>query len=294
MAKLLSPQTFADARSYIFTHGSQFTCQRFLHAFEAPNSNGVLSVLAAYQNPDGGFGHNLEGDFALPASSPMATSVAFQVLTELGHRHRAARPGWDCLFGGKLPGGASRVVERPTRSERLCACKLVAFPPELGGTVIDFAWGNPSAELTGYLARYRRLVPAELLDPLLAYTLEYFQNFSGAMDMHQLFCFLRFAEQLPSAEAQALQTKLAELVQQEVCTDPDAWSGYCAQPLDFVSCPASFLYPFLASAVEANLDYQVDILTPHGVSPVPWNWEDYPAEWQAHQPEIAAAAPCIR
>ncbi len=285
----LSPQTFADARSYIFTHGSQLTCQRFLHAFAAPNPSGVLSALAAYQNPDGGFGHNLEGDFALPASSPMATSVAFQVLTDLGateseplvqggiaylvESYRAERPGW---------------MSVPPAVNDYAHASWWHFRPELGCTVIDFAWGNPSAELTGYLARYRRLVPAGLLDPLLAHTLDYFQNFSGAMDMHQLYCFLRFAGQLPSQEAQALQPKLTELVKGEVCTDPAAWSGYCAQPLDFVSSPASFLYPHLVSAVEANLDYRIDAITPHGVSPVPWNWEDYPAEWQAHQPEIAA------
>ena len=84
-----------------------------------------------------------------------------------------------------------------------------------------------------------------------------------------------------------MQPKLADLVMQAVCTDPAEWSGYCAQPLDFVSSPQSFLYPALAESVELNLDWRIDALTPDGSAPVPWNWEDYPAEWQATRPEIA-------
>jgi hypothetical protein len=37
-----------------------------------------------HENPDGGFGHALEPDLRTPASSALATSVAFQVLAEVG------------------------------------------------------------------------------------------------------------------------------------------------------------------------------------------------------------------
>jgi len=43
----------------------------------------------------------------------------------------------------------------------------------------------------------------------------------------------------------------------------------------------------LAEAVQANLDFRIDALTPSGVATVPWNWENYPAEWEAVWPEIA-------
>ena len=72
-----------------------------------------------------------------------------------------------------------------------------------------------------------------------------------------------------------------------MCSDPAAWSGYCAQPLDFVSSPQSFLYPMLSEVVQLNLDYRIEALTPDGIAPVPWSWEGYPAEWDAQRPEIA-------
>jgi hypothetical protein len=92
---------------------------------------------------------------------------------------------------------------------------------------------------------------------------------------------------LPEAETLVLQPKLADLVLQEVCTDPAAWSDYCAQPLDFVNSPHSFLYPMLVEAVQANLDWRIDALTPDGVASVAWSWENYPAAWEEQCLEIA-------
>ncbi len=286
--KTLNPQTFDSSRNFIVTHGSELLRQRWQDAFESPNPAGVIRALAAYQNPDGGFGHNLEGDFTLPDSSPVATSIAFQILT--GLEATADEP--------LVQGGIAYLLKcyLPERPGWLSVPPQVNvyphaswwhFNPEQGGTVIDFAWGNPSAELVGYLVRYRELVPSEMLDGLLDHTLNYFAEFSGPMDMHQLFCFLRLAEQLPPVVVLAMQPKLVDLVRQAVCTDPAEWSGYCAQPLDFVSSPGSFLYPMLEQDVQANLDWKIETLAIDGIAPVPWNWENYPAEWQANRPEIA-------
>jgi hypothetical protein len=286
--KTLDPQTFLKTRNFIFAHGSELLRQRWVHAFESADPAGVVQALSAYQNPDGGFGHNLEGDFRLPDSSPMATSVAFQILTSLGATtdEPLVRGGIAYLLKTYLPDRPGWLTVPPQVNDYPHA-GWWHYDPEQGGTVIDFAWGNPSAELVGYLARYSSLVPPERLDPLLAHTLEYFREFSGPMDMHQLFCFLCLSAQLPPSQALAMQPKLADLVRQAVCTDPVEWSGYCAQPLDFVSSPQSFLYPALAEAVELNLDWRIEALAPNGIAPVPWNWEDYPAEWQATRPEIA-------
>ena len=45
---------------------------------------GVLTALAAYQNPDGGFGHRLEPDITAPESNPFATSLALTVMLATG------------------------------------------------------------------------------------------------------------------------------------------------------------------------------------------------------------------
>jgi len=240
MLKTLSSQTFTNARSYIFSHCSDLTRRRWLNAFEGQDRSGVLLALAAYQNTDGGFDHNLEGDFLLPASSAMATSVAFQILSalEATSDEPLVRGGIAYLLETYLPERPGWLAVPPEVNDFPHA-EWWHYRPELGGTVIDRAWGNPSAELVGYLMRYRELVPTELLDPLYTHTLDYFQRFSGPMDMHELYCFLRFAEQAPAAEALALQPKLAELVLQEVCTDPTAWSRLKLAMLRVPTCSMS-------------------------------------------------------
>ena len=57
----------------------------FEYYFFNGSSDDVLEELKKYQNEDGGFGHGLEPDFLLPLSSPMATTIAFQILNSLDY-----------------------------------------------------------------------------------------------------------------------------------------------------------------------------------------------------------------
>jgi len=51
--------------------------------FENGSPLDVINELKAFQNFDGGFGHGIEPDFHLPSSTPMATTVALQILETL-------------------------------------------------------------------------------------------------------------------------------------------------------------------------------------------------------------------
>lgn len=65
------------------THGRLLERLRFAHLFRAGPSARVLSALAPYQNPDGGFGQSLEPDFRGPVSQPLCTDLALRILDEL-------------------------------------------------------------------------------------------------------------------------------------------------------------------------------------------------------------------
>ena len=283
----LATKFLNSTRAYLFSECSTLLQQRWIHAFETPNYAGVVKALSAYQNPDGGFGNNLEGDFMLPDSSPLATSIGLQILTNLGagsseplvqraiayllKNYQPERPGWFTV--------PPDVNDYPHAS-------WWHYHSETGDTVIDRNWGNPTAELTGYLMQYRALAPSDVLDPILAYTLNYLHDFKGPMEMHELYCFLSFAVRLPASEFTTIQPRLIELVRQAVALNPADWIGYSAQPLDFVKSPDSFLYPSLVDAVQTNLDYLIATISSQGVYTVPWSWQDYPAEWESVLPEI--------
>lgn len=57
---------------------------RWRFHFEGGSQQAVLDELAAFQNPDGGFGNGLEADCWNPDSSPMQTWAATEILKEVG------------------------------------------------------------------------------------------------------------------------------------------------------------------------------------------------------------------
>jgi hypothetical protein len=95
---------------------------RFAHLFLGGDRAPVLAALAAYQNPDGGFGNALEPDLRGPASQPETAEVAFWVLDEVGamdHPMVAAACDW-LVSASTSEGGLPFVLPRPssTRGRR--------------------------------------------------------------------------------------------------------------------------------------------------------------------------------
>jgi hypothetical protein len=286
--KLLPKNRLADSKRYITTHCNELIQALYLHFIVKEDRAGVMAALSAYQNNDGGFGHNLEGDFELPDSSPMATSIAFQMLSAVGASEREP-----------LVRNGIRYLVNSFQSDRN---GWICVPPEVNdyphadwwrfieseeGTVIDRTWGNPTAELAGYLLRYKKLAPGGFVEPLYERTLRYLKDHPGNMEMHELYCFLRLAEAMPPADFQSVKTKLTHLVLEAVATDANAWRGYSAQPLDFVQKPDSFLYEPLKREVEMNLDFWIDTLQPDGIWFPAWTWEKYPQAWEKARIQIS-------
>lgn len=284
--KTLAVKHLTRLRAYLWQNCSPLLRAQFGHAFENADTQAIFAALAHYQNDDGGFGHNLEGDFELPDSSPLATSVAFQILTRYN-----APPDSPLVVGGIQYLVKSFLPERPgwiTVPKEVNLYPHAAwwhYQQDLGGSSIDHTWGNPSAELTGYLIRYPELSPAPIRENLLQRALERLLA-SDEMEMHELFCYLRLAENLPQDEQAAIQPKLSQLVLSAVETNPEKWLGYAALPLDFVKSSDSFLYPALQESVSANLDFWIEQLEKEGIFTPPWNWEGYDEAWQAARIEI--------
>jgi hypothetical protein len=78
------PPDLAAAEAFVLSTGRLIDRHRFAVLFHAAEPNRVVSALAAYQNPDGGFGHALEPDLRGPESEPMPTWAALAILDEIG------------------------------------------------------------------------------------------------------------------------------------------------------------------------------------------------------------------
>lgn len=286
--KRISKAAVQRARGYVAMNASSLALALFDFRLGPMGPEQVLSALSHYQNQDGGFGNGLEPDFLLPDSSPMATSIAFQIFHELdvGVENGMVRRATDYLLRSYDDAiGKWRTV--PPTVNRHPHAPWWHFNEEGNGTALDAHWGNPTAEIIGYLHKYAPLARGPLVEGLYNIALRKLLEFEGEMEFHELLCFQRFSEQLHTAVRPMAQRKLAELVEQVVSLDRGSWEAYSPQPLDFVKLPESFLTERYQAAINANLDFWIDSLHADGVWFPNWSWGQYEAAWQSARKTIA-------
>lgn len=108
-------------------------------------ANDVLAELVRFQNEDGGFGRGLEPDFRLGASSALATTVAFQVLRELGATSEDATVGSGIAYflscfdteKRKWPSTPKELNDEPH-------APWWRHDGDLGNAIDRSGWGNPA------------------------------------------------------------------------------------------------------------------------------------------------------
>ena len=81
--KKLSLGDYHNLRRLVFRNATPLIFTQWRCAYEGGNPEDVLSVLACYQNEDGGFGHALEANCWNPNSSPYMTSFAISIIEGL-------------------------------------------------------------------------------------------------------------------------------------------------------------------------------------------------------------------
>ena len=282
------------ARRFIEAECEPLYTALFDFHFGSGSPEAVIGALSAYQNSDGGFGHGLEPDFLLPTSSPMATSIAFQLFAELGVDGRAAPEIAAAI-------GYLEAHFDPARSGWYAVGPEVNRSPHApwwhwdeaeGQTVIDRHWGNPSAELIAHLWRFQTpLQPPQAshkfsstyVRTLIRNAADRLAAMSEFPSPHEIYCYLRLYHNIRSSlpdTAAHMQPQLAAAIRSLMSTEPDQWSGYVPRPLDFIDTPASPLFEVVQPYVELQCRYLLDTLR-EGVWRPHWSWGTaYPEAWQ--------------
>lgn len=272
--KKLSAASYQKASEFIRAQARPIERALFAHEFEGAPAAPVLEALAAYRNPDGGFGHALEPDLRMAASSALATSTALDVLRELGASDT------EPLVRGAL----AWVVERfdpEVPGWRYVPADVDEFPHapwwswELhrrGGPWDHLV--NPGARFLSHLSHWRHLAPRPLVESLARAFEEHVMaltNDVGGDSLH-------YAAQV---ENDATRAKLRELAVATVIRDPAAWTSYCAKPLKLAPLPDSPLAECLTSETAENLDWEIGRQEADGSWQPNWDWQgQYPDAWE--------------
>ena len=282
MSRLLTTDAFRQASNFTKLLARPLERALFEHEFENGPRQTVEDALAEFQNADGGFGHGIEPDFWMANSSPLATTVALQHIT-----------GLSLPPEHPLVSGAIRYLIDSYDSERVGWPKVSwevedaphapwwNYNPKLDRPFDQADWGNPSAEIVGYLHQYRSIVPEPFLQEVTALAVSNLAGLPDPLESHVMLCYLRLQERLIRDGKDEVSEKLLAAAPAVVTTDPASWRSYHAAPTWFASHPDALLTASLRPAVEAYLDHLIETQASDGSWRPFWNWgEQFPHAWE--------------
>jgi hypothetical protein len=274
----LSKNQFEQAKTFLKSKARKLERALFEFEFENGNKENVLKQLKPYQNEDGGFGKGLEPDFRCKESSALATAIGLHYLSRVGVDETE-----------EMVKKAVNYLLNTFNKEKMrwqIVPKEVETAPRASwwNYSENWEWGNPSAEIIGLLHHYKGLVPAEFLDDVTKYAVNYVNNLNK-YEHHELLCFLNLSEKLPDKEYNLISNKLREMVKACVTDDPEKWDSYCLLPIQVVNSPSSEYYDLFADIIPINLNYLVTKQTKDGYWEPTWSWGQFEEEWETAKEE---------
>ena len=202
----------------------------------------MLGELSKFQKDDGGFGHAMEPDVRMTNSSPLCSSVAFQVLRELevsddreivhsaiGYFANSYQPkigGWDPTGPDVDDYDRAAWCDYSPIEGRLTPLKVV----------------NPGAEICGYLKLFGADSDSDIaVDTIVEDLLDLFFNLPEEIELHALMCFIRMGGMMSVDVAERMLPKLARAAHLTVSENEEDWRGYGGRPLCIAAAPSSLL-----------------------------------------------------
>jgi hypothetical protein len=234
------------ARQFLAAHARILDRRRFERLFAQGPAEPVRDAVAAYRNPDGGFGHGLEPDGRSPGSQPAAVELALRTLHDAGAWDEGLAAGACDWLGRNAPdeGGAGFVdpsVEgwphapwwqpQPGNPASLITTGPIAGVLHAHG--VEHPWLGPATDLM-----WRRIdAPADTLGP------------------YEVRGIVRFLDHAPDRErARTAVERLRSALRDVVTFDPGA-SGEAHRPLDLSPHPGTVTRALFDDAeIAADLD----------------------------------------
>lgn len=270
------------AKEFIRKNARPVELAEFQCRFENGSGAALAQAMAAYQNPDGGFGHALEPDNWNPGSSPITTNDAIGRLFEAGALDKA----------GAITEGIVRYLSGGDGFERKKQRWLFAIDGnqdhphaiwwEKEGDGIS-GW-NPTVSLAAFLVctgtpgPWRGLVKEAFLE------LE--QTEEKAAD--GLKCYILAWELLKShgvegvIEFDRARTAIQAALSRGICRDPGKYGmEYVPAPSWFFQSNLSFLYEEARPLIRAELAALERLQMEDGGFDICWQWHTpYPDEFE--------------
>jgi hypothetical protein len=150
----------------------------------------------------------------------------------------------------------------------------------------DDHWGNPSAEIVGYLNQFPAIAgSSELAARLNAYASHYLLQVSDRKEMHEMLCYIRWANTLTQSSYEEISGKLNEFIENCVVGNPEDRTGYGCAPLTLVDSPDSRYFGKYESVIPGDLDALIEAQGEDGAWWPNWAWGRFETEWETAKAE---------
>lgn len=275
--KILSSSQFKQAYEFIEQYARPLDREYFAYHYGIGNKEYVLQELEAFRNEDGGFGNNLEPDFRLQGSSPLATTIAFQYLYQLNvsPQHPFVVDGKNYFLETFLSDGKGwQAVPKSVNDVPHAPWWHV---PEK----IDNYSANPDAEIVGYFVHYNVQHPlaTEAMDRVMTHL-----RHMNKYEIHEVQCYLRLAK-LAGGEVQKEIYKKIEQRLSSLIDPPEQWEKYGVQPVALVDSLQSPFAKKLNQELDVNLDYIIEKQLDDGSWEPNWAWGQFEDQWEVAKRE---------
>ncbi|MGY0372000.1 hypothetical protein [Clostridium sp. JNZ J1-5] len=259
----------------------------FNYYFNDSSGDYILDALEAFQNSDGGFGGGIEPDFKLIQSSPMATSIGLRHLSRLDNNDRAQKmitraiEYLETAFNNNRKGWYSV----PSNVNKYPHAPWWEFRNDINMTVIDYSWGNPTAELIGYLYKYKEYLNELDVHSLISYAITNLNECTEFKSEHEIYCYIHMYNILGEKFSSQIEDGLKLAVSQLINVNESEWMNYVPTPLNFIEIDSSNFFGIEGKSIDQNLDYLIDRLEEDGKILPSWQWDKYLEEWEVSKIE---------
>jgi hypothetical protein len=148
--------------------------------------------------------------------------------------------------------------------------------PAYASDRLPHTWGNPSAEIVGYLLAFESLVPDAFRERVLGLALANLRHAPPPIHEFADLCFLRLARFAdPELRAEILD-KVGAGVLDNLQLDHARWhGGYFMKPYWFAMSPSEPLHDLLCHEIDACLDWEIETQEADGSFRLTWKIEGY-------------------
>lgn len=243
------------ASSFMATHARLLDRHRYQVVLHDSPSDGALAALAAYRNPDGGFGWALEPDLRSPMSQPVGALHAFEVLEEIAPATSPLATGLcDWLAEVTLPDGGLPFA--------LAGANAAGSAPVWAAADPTTSSLHITSAICGYAHRVGAHDPAVAAHPWLQQATDYCWRALRTLREPGGTYELRYGLQFLDAIVDAIPEASSELARLARFVPPSGervveggLEGEKLRPLDFAPLPGRPLRQHLpAEVIDRDLD----------------------------------------